>query len=278
MLQAFDHHPKGQDLTTRGSSCGLCCTTVDDLTVLRSGKPVVEKVSLHIHCGEITALVGPNGAGKTTLLKAILGELPHSGSLNYLDAAGERSGKPRIGYVPQRLDFDLNSPVSVMDLFQASSGWRPTWLFPSRRWRGCARDILARVQAEHLLDRRLGALSGGELQRVLLALALDPIPDLLLLDEPISGVDYKGMQLFYNIVGELKREYDLSIILVSHDLPVLVSLADRVVFLNRTIQSIGSPAEVLNHPGFLQAFGLDARALELLDGIKIAKKGRSIDV
>ncbi len=271
MLQAFDHHPHDQS-AARGSSCGLCCTTVDDLSVFRGGKPIVEKVSLHIHCGEITALVGPNGAGKTTLLKAILGELPHSGSLNYLDAAGERSGKPRIGYVPQRLDFDLNSPVSVMDLFQASKGWRPTWLFPSRRLRGPARDILARVQADHLLDRRLGALSGGELQRVLLALALNPIPDLLLLDEPISGVDYKGMQLFYTIVGELKKEYDLSIILVSHDLPALIKLADRVVFLNRTVQSSGSPAEVLNHPDFLQAFGLDSHSLELLGALKLPRE------
>lgn len=278
MLQAFEHHSQDQLHTARGSSCGLCCTTVDDLSVFRGGKPIVEKVNLHIHCGEITALVGPNGAGKTTLLKAILGELPHSGCLNYLDAAGQRSGKPRIGYVPQRLDFDLNSPVSVMDLFQACKGWRPTWLFPSRRLRVPVRDILARVQADHLLSRRLGALSGGELQRVLLALALDPIPDLLLLDEPISGVDYKGMQLFYTIVGELKKEYDLSIILVSHDLPTLVNLADRVVYLNRTVQSIGTPAQVLNHPGFLQAFGIDARSLELLGGIKVAKGGVPVNV
>ncbi len=247
MSQPFSHHP---DSSPRGSACGLCCTMVEDFTVIRGNRPIIEKVNLHIHCGEITALVGPNGSGKSTLLKAILGELPHSGSLKYLDASGQRSGKPRIGYVPQRLDFDMNSPVSVLDLIHASHFKRPVWLFSPPDLRNQAAAILARVQAEHLVDRRLGALSGGELQRVLLALALDPLPDLLLLDEPISGIDFRGMQRFYTMVSELRKNYDLSIILVSHDLHSIAKLADRVVYLNRTVQCIGNPDEVLYQMGF----------------------------
>ena len=112
------------------------------------------------------------------------------------------------------------------------------------------------MQAGHLLDHRLGALSGGELQKVLLALALDPLPDLLLLDEPISGVDQKGRGTFYNLVSDLRHQYDLSIILVSHDFRLLSQYADRVVFLNRTVQCSGSPAEVFSSEKITQAFGL----------------------
>ncbi|MEN6460159.1 MAG: ATP-binding cassette domain-containing protein, partial [Syntrophomonas sp.] len=176
--------------------CGLCCTKVEHFGVTRGNTVILDDINLHIHCGELTAIIGPNGAGKSTLLKAILGEIPHNGDLKYLDAAGLHTGHPIIGYVPQRLEFDLGSPISVLDLFAASQTGVPVWVTHSRQLKKRTRSNLARVQAEHLLDRRLGALSGGELQRILLALALDPIPDLLLLDEPVTGVDQRGMELF----------------------------------------------------------------------------------
>lgn len=242
-------------ITFRGSACGLCCTQIEDFGVVINGKTILKHVNIHIHCGQLTALIGPNGSGKTTLLKAILGEVHHSGQLRFLDAAGNRSGKPRIGYVPQRLDFDLFSPTSVDDLFAAALGLRPALLGGTPGIRQRCLEALSRVQAEHLHGRRLGALSGGELQRVLLALALDPLPDLLLLDEPISGVDYRGMQQFYKTVSDLREHFDLSIILVSHDLRAVAGYADRIVLLNQTVLADGPPKSVIEQSVFQREMG-----------------------
>ena len=115
---------------------------------------------------------------------------------------------------------------------------------------------LARDHAEHLIDRRLGALSGGELQRVLLALALDPLPDLLLLDEPVSGVDQNGLELFYEILAELREQEDMSILLISHDLNMVARHADQVVLLNKAVVTSGTPEEVFADKRTRQIFGL----------------------
>lgn len=235
--------------------CGLCCTKIEHFGVNMGSNKILQDVNLHIHCGELTALIGPNGAGKSTLLKAILGEIPHSGVLKYLDAKDQDTILPVVGYVPQHLDLDAGSPISVMDLFAAGNSRLPAFLAHYRKVRIQALESLSRVQAEHLLDRKMGNLSGGELQRVLLALALTPIPDLLLLDEPVSGVDQRGMELFYAMVSDLRHRYDLSIILVSHDLQLMARYADRIVYLNQTVECSGSPAEVFSNPHVIEAFG-----------------------
>lgn len=238
-------------------TCGLCCTEIINFGVSRSGTEILNNVNLHIHCGDLTALIGPNGAGKSTLLKAILGEIPHSGQLLFLDAKNGETRPPLIGYVPQKLDFDYSSPASVLDLFAAARAKRPVWLSVSKETREHIRECLARVQAEHLLNRRLGALSGGELQRVLLALALDPIPHILLLDEPLTGIDPIGLELFYQTVSTLRENYDLSIILVSHDLSLVAEYADKVAFLNnRTMECSGPPQEVFRDEKVISTFGL----------------------
>lgn len=244
--------PRGE-----GTECNrLCCTKIANFGVVFGKTPILRDVNLHIHCGELTALIGANGAGKSTLLKAILGEIPHSGTLQYIDAKGVRSGHPLIGYVPQQLSFDLNTPTSVFDLFMACLTDIPSWLAGPRKVRARVGQSLARVQTEHLMDRRLGALSGGELQRVLLALALDPIPDLLLLDEPVAGIDRNGLELFYRIVDDLRQNYDLSIILVSHDFGLVAKHADRVVLLNGTVICSGTPAEVFSDLRTREEFGM----------------------
>jgi zinc transport system ATP-binding protein len=143
-----------------------------------------------------------------------------------------------------------------MDLFAACKTRKPAWLKIKRKIRHEILESLARVKAEHLIDRMLGALSGGELQRVLLALALDPVPDILLLDEPASGIDQNGLELFYNTVSELREQYDLSIILVSHDLDLISKYADRVVLLNHTVLSSGTPTQVFNDPQTIRVFGM----------------------
>jgi zinc transport system ATP-binding protein len=242
---------------TKCGDCGnsLCCTKIEGFNVTIGKAPILKDVNIHIHCGELTAIIGPNGGGKTTLLKAILGEVKHTGELKYLDAKGVHSGHPLIGYVPQHLSFDFSTPTSVLDLFVSCGSKIPAWLFSPKSIRNRVTEGLARVKAEHLIDRRIGALSGGELQRVLLALALDPIPDLLLLDEPVSGIDKNGLELFYNIVSEIREKYDLSIILVSHDLDLVARYADRVILLNGTVISSGTPEKVFNDENTINIFG-----------------------
>ena len=221
----------------------LCETKVENFSVQVGDLVIFQDVNFTLNCGELTALIGPNGAGKSTLLKSILGEVKHGGELHYFDAKGKHL-KPIIGYVPQTLKFDATSPTSVLDLFMACLTWKPVWLFPERFMRDRVIKNLRRVKAEHLIDRRLGALSGGELQRILLALALDPLPDLLLLDEPVSGVDVAGLEIFYELAAELCAVEDMAILLISHDLEQVKKYADQVILLNKKILKIGSAEEV----------------------------------
>ncbi|HNW91382.1 MAG TPA: ATP-binding cassette domain-containing protein [bacterium] len=236
-------------------ACGSCCTKLSRLVVRLGTSTVLDGIDLHLHCGELTALIGPNGAGKTTLLRALLGELPFSGEVRFLDAATGRRRRPRFGYVPQSLEFDQGAPLTVADLFAAALARFPVWLGHTAALRARATAALARVQADHLFDRRVGDLSGGELQRVLLALALEPLPDLLLLDEPVAGVDAGGRENFYGLICALRRDFDLSILLVAHDLDLVARHADRFVLLNRTVIAVDTPAAVLAHPECVRLFG-----------------------
>ena len=237
------------------NACNLCCTKIEDFNVVFGKTEILKGIDLHIHCGELTAIIGPNGAGKSTLLKAILGEIKHTGKLSFLDADGKQTNYPTIGYVPQSMHIDPASPISVMDLFVASRSNKPVWLGHARDEHAKTLEALSRVQAEHLAKKRLGNLSGGEMQRVMLALALEPVPELLLLDEPISGIDQRGMEVFYGLVSHLREEYDLSISLVSHDFGLVQKYADRVVLLNKVIESIATPSEVFAHPRIFELFG-----------------------
>lgn len=235
-------------------TCEHCCTKVDNLTV-RSGKlNILDNVSLHVNCGEVIGVVGPNGAGKTTLLRTILGEIPYQGKISFR-ISGEKSDKPKIGYVPQKLLFDPGSPVNVTDLVVASVSYNPVWTRVPGELRKKVRTILSLFSAEHLLKRKIGELSGGELQRVLLAMAMTPEPELLLLDEPASGVDVAGLSLFYQIVRDLKKKHDIAVILVTHDLAGISSYVDRIVLLNRSIIAEGEPQEVLSNDKLIKTFG-----------------------
>ena len=236
--------------------CGECCTTMRGVGVRYNGKSVLQDVDLHLHCGELTAVIGENGAGKTTLVKCLLGEIPHEGEVHFLDASHRRPDSPVIGYVPQHSSFDKDAPVSVLDLFAASLATRPACLGVSPAVREEALTGLRRTGAEELIDRRIGTLSGGELQRVLLGLALTPVPNILVLDEPMSGVDHSGREKFYDLLSTLRREFDFAVLLVSHDLATLARFADRMVFLDRRIVCEGPPADVLRDPRVREAFSL----------------------
>ena len=239
-----------------------CCTRLVDVGVRLGSYHALERVNLHVHCGELTAVIGPNGAGKTTLLRALMGEIPHTGQVIFQPASGpSQRQRPRIGYVPQRIEIDPSAPLTVLDLFAAAGTRWPLWLWYPKRVRAEAGKALAYVGAEELMDRRLGNLSCGQLQRVLLALALNPVPDLLLLDEPLAGLDHAGTAQFYDIVSDLRKFMDLSIMLVSHDLNAAAAIADRMVFIhNRSLLYDGTPAWVLGQPEVRTTFGLDLRA------------------
>ena len=236
------------------AGCRLCRIEVDKLTVSFGAQTPLKDVSLHIHCGELTALIGTNGAGKTTLLRALLGQIEYTGTIRHLTSDGRPAADLRTGYVPQQLEFDRSSPVTIMDFLACSLSRRAVFLGVGKKTRERAMTALARTHCEKLADRPLGALSGGELQRVLLALALTPQPDLLILDEPVSGVDQNGLETFYQTVDELKHRNHMAILLVSHDLDVVERYADRVVLMQGGVIKQGSPEVVFDSPEFEQVF------------------------
>ena len=241
-------------LFLHGGGCGdACCLRVQNLNVHIGEDRILQNVNLHVHCGEMVALIGPNGAGKSTLLKAILGQREYDGVIAF-SAPGERNRKMRIGYVPQSPAFDPGDPLSVADLFACCMSKRPTFLGLSKAMRQTVLECLDRVHATDLIDKRVGTLSGGELQRVLLALALEPLPNILILDEPLSGVDVEGMQSLMDMLDEIRHEYDLSILMTTHDFTTLSRYADQVVLIDREVKKLGTPEEVLNSEEFATAF------------------------
>ncbi len=237
-----------------GRSCGdSCCLRVQDLTVKIGANDILQNVNMHIHCGEMVALIGPNGAGKSTLIKAILGQQEYGGIIAF-SAPGERGKKPKIGYVPQSPSFDPGDPVSVADLFVCCQSRRPAFLGMSKKMRENIWECLDRVHAADLIDKRVGTLSGGELQRVLLALALEPLPNILILDEPLSGVDVEGQIGLMDMLDEIRSIYDLSILMTTHDFSMLNKYADQVVLIDHKVVCIGTADEVLDSDAFRQTF------------------------
>jgi zinc transport system ATP-binding protein len=231
---------------------------IRDLSVRVGGATILSGINADIRCGEVTALVGPNGAGKTTLLLAILGQVPYDGEIRFCRAEEHGRGTPKIGYVPQRIDLDRNAPMSVLDFFALTSQRLPVFLGVTRRSRAAAEAALARGGVGHLISRPLGKLSGGELQRVLLALALRDNPDILLLDEPVSGVDVSGEELFCDFLEQSHRESRFSLLLVSHDLSVVTRHADRVICLDKKIVCQGATTEVLTPETLSAMYGSGA--------------------
>lgn len=242
--------------------CRGCCLKVSNLGVTLGGHRILHDVNLHTHCGGLTAIIGPNGGGKSTLLRAMVGEIPFSGEVSFLDYNGNRARQPRVGYVPQRTPVDPSSPMTVRDLFMTALSVLPVWLMRDRRIEGEARHALGHMEADHLMDHRLGTLSGGELQRVLVSLALTPLPDVLLLDEPVSGIDNAGMSLFYRMLSGLRRKHDLSIVIVSHDLALAARFADSMALIKQTLLLSGEALSVVNNPKTREIMGFAATIVE----------------
>lgn len=221
---------------------GVCLRKID----------ILKGVDCSIPARQTTAIIGPNGAGKTTLLLAILGLVPYSGSIdfNYSDR-----GRPSIGYVPQRLEFDRGLPCTVEDLMVTSISNKALWLGKKQKIKEQVRIGLERVGAEGLKSRFIGKLSGGELQRILLAMALEGNPSILLLDEPTAGIDAPGEQLFCDLLSDIQNQADLTVILISHDLSVVSNHAQHVICLNKTVRCSGG-LNTLTEENLLKTFGL----------------------
>lgn len=215
----------------------------------------LDDLTLDLPSGMI-GLIGPNGAGKSTLLKVLLGNMPYHGTLGYLDLAGD----PVIGYVPQTLEFDRLTPLTVLDLFAFSLTRVPAFLHIPAHVREKAEEALSQVHAEHLMRSKIGQLSGGELQRVLLALALSGDPQCLLLDEPGSALDAKGLDTFYALADDLRHHQHMAVIIVSHDLNHIADHVDRLLLLaNGKLVGEGTPQQVYCSQAFNDLFGKGGR-------------------
>lgn len=213
----------------------------DGVTVRIGRSELLSEVDLAVHEREVVSLIGPNGAGKTTLIRVLLGLLR--------PVAGRVSRRPGlvIGYVPQRFQMDPILPLTVRRFLTIGAGRDPT-------------AVLAAVGARHLAPAMMHELSGGELQRVLLARALVREPGLLILDEPAQGVDFSGQLELYELIERIRTERGCGVLLVSHDLHVVMGATDRVVCLNRHVCCSGEPEAVSQHPEYQSLFGRRAAA------------------
>lgn len=242
-----------------GETCGAACghdhgprvpapidraalVSARGLVLSRGGRTILDHVDIDLPQGEIVTLIGPNGAGKTTLVRALLGlERPDAGEI-------VRRGDLVIGYAPQRFDVDAALPMTVERFLRLGLAGN----------RAAVAEALAEVGASRVIDSQLVAISGGELQRVVLARALLRRPNLLVLDEPVRGVDYAGEAELYTLIGKLRSARGFGVLLVSHDLHVVMAASDRVVCLNRHVCCSGVPTTVAQHPEYTRLFGADA--------------------
>ncbi len=215
---------------------------VENVSMAFAGRSVINNVSFAVNPGEITTLIGPNGSGKSTLVRLLLGLLqPDSGQVH-------RQQRLSIGYMPQKLHIEPTMPLSVgrfMCLGVKAS-------------EHAVRQVLSDVRAEHLLHSPMQSLSGGESQRVLMARALLRKPRLLVLDEPVQGVDVNGQVELYALIAQIRDRYRCAVFMVSHDLHLVMSSTDRVICLNNHICCSGHPEQVSNDPAFIALFGSKA--------------------
>jgi zinc transport system ATP-binding protein len=231
------HFDKGSGAGRLASADAL--VTVEDVSVEIGGRTILQAINLNVASGEIVTVIGPNGAGKTMLIRVLIGLIrPTAGRV-------QRRPGLRVGYLPQKLALDPVLPLTVSRLMTLTV----------RRSRTKVEAALAETGAGHLIDAAVGTLSGGEMQRVLLARSLLREPDLLVLDEPVQGVDFAGASELYDLIHTIRARRGCGILMVSHDLHVVMAATDQVVCINRHICCAGTPQHVGGHPEYARLFG-----------------------
>ncbi len=229
---------------------------VDHVSVQMAGRQILDDVSFAIQAGEFTGLIGPNGAGKTTLLRVILGlQRPGGGEVVVLGRPRSPRNQP-IGYVPQKVLLDPDMPMRARDLVALGlDGNRYGMRLPSRQRDQSVREMLHAVDAERFADARVGNLSGGEQQRVLIAHALISRPRLLLLDEPLANLDLRSGQEIISLLARIAREQQIAILLSAHEMNPLLPVMDRVVYLAAGRAASGPAADVVTTDVLSRLYG-----------------------
>jgi len=212
----------------------------DNISIKFDGRTLLANINMDVHVGEIVTLIGPNGSGKSTLIRALLGlQLPTSGKV-------QKHHTLRIGYMPQKLHIDPTLPLTVTHFLSLVRGVDKKQI-PT---------VLERLSIERLAKKQVHTLSGGETQRVLLARALLNRPNLLVLDEPVQGVDVNGQVELYNLIAAIRDELNCGVLMVSHDLHLVMAKTDTVVCVNQHVCCSGSPQQVTQHPEYQALFGV----------------------
>ena len=215
---------------------------------VRGGQMALENINAVITEGEIVSIIGPNGSGKTTLIKCILGLLPYTGRILLFEKESKKAFAD-IGYVPQRFSFDRHFPLTVAELLKLASQDK--------------KDIAAslrEVDMHKCIHHKLGELSGGQLQRVLIARAIVNRPKLLILDEPTSGIDREGESNFYEIIKAQNQTYGTTVVMVSHEINMVYAYATQVICLNKSLICAGSPREVITKDSMARLYGENVAA------------------
>ncbi|MGH3250732.1 MAG: metal ABC transporter ATP-binding protein [Trebonia sp.] len=250
--------------------------TLEDIGVRLGGRQVLSDVTFSLEKGEFTGIIGPNGAGKTTLLRVILGLIEPSAGRVLVDGEPlhrktlRSKSMPTIGYVPQKLVIDPDMPLRARDVVSLGlDGHRLGFGFPSRQRRELVETALADVGAAGYADARVGELSGGEQQRVLIAHALISRPKLLLLDEPLANLDLRSEQEIVAVLGKLAREHEISVLLSAHDMNPLLTVMDRIVYVANGHAASGPTDDVVTSAGLTQLYGHHVDVVRVHDRVLV---------
>lgn len=222
--------------------------TVENLTVERNGHVILNNVSFSVDKGDTLAIIGPNGAGKTTLFKAILDFIEYDGKVIWKEGI-------KIGYVPQKLYIDNDLPITTREFFALKENHKSKMLEVLEAVGLSDGAVYNKNTRKHILDNRLSNLSGGELQRVIIAWSLLGSPDILLFDEPTAGVDIAGEETIYSLLEKLKQKHQLTILLISHEIDIVRHFTSKVLCLNKEQVCFGSPLETITKDTIDKLFG-----------------------
>jgi zinc/manganese transport system ATP-binding protein len=233
-----------------------------NLTVGYAGKPVWQNANFSVNRGEFVAVIGPNGAGKTTMFRLLLGlQQPISGSIDIFGSKPRR-GNQKIGYIPQLHTIDNETNIECVELVRLSySGNRWGFSLSTREEKKAALDTLEAVGATDLAYKSLGSLSGGELQRVFLAVALVSNPEVLLLDEPLSNLDIRRIKELVGLMNTVVKSRNVTAFLVAHDINPLIQFLDKVIYIANGKVATGKPEEVLTSKRLSALYGTHIEVL-----------------